>query len=244
MQKAAEMAPNLARLRLNLAWIEEQAGELEAASALYRQLICQAPGLTDSLFFQGTDLRQSLAQTGCQERDTNSGGDPFQSSLEEGKLALRDGDLGRAEQALIRAQQANPQHPDSYAYLGLVHQQAGQPEQARREVQTALYLSPASITALLNAAQVAEDQGFLDISRQYLWNAFQLLSAPLPSLNYYAHLYSLPPLPSELSPYLMWEAPTQELLDTFEKLAADFNNTGQFEESRQLREWVEVQRSR
>ena len=88
MEKVAEMAPQRSILWLNLAWMQERVGKNTEALRNYNRVYCLAPEVKNSLFYQGTTLRQSALEISCSEEFNIAYQSSLLSAIEEGKLAL------------------------------------------------------------------------------------------------------------------------------------------------------------
>ncbi len=93
MRHAAEAAPRRVQIWLNLGWMEEQAGETEAASKHYLQAACLNPWYRDTLFFGKNPLRRDVLKMDCPSEIDTLSQNPYTRLLRQAVLELDSGNL-------------------------------------------------------------------------------------------------------------------------------------------------------
>lgn len=238
MRRAVEMAPRLTWLQLNLGWMEEQLGREDSAAVYYRNILCSSPWYRDSPFFKQTSLRRQALQSECpREQDTLSNS-PLDRYSWNGWVALKSGDLEAAVQAFERAIQTEPRASPSYALLGLAHQQAGNDEQAWKDIQTAIFVDASSARVFFAAAQVAYSQGKEEQAIEYLSTAYNLMTYSQTSWRYYFAAYNQIDPPSDVSPYFVRTGLPPDLQEQLLQWVAYLEREGDFEKAQEVRQWI------
>jgi len=155
MQRAAELAPPVALYQLNLGvYAEAELDEAEARS-FYRRALELDPTYAASSFWEQSALRRA-ALADWQASQPAAVNQPFETAL-----AARD--YAAAEQALIRAWQANPQDRAIYLNWSRLARLRGDLALAQRYIDCAWWVQASDLTTqfflLLEQADVARAAG-------------------------------------------------------------------------------------
>ena len=239
MRKATEMAPRVAWTWLNLGWMEEQLGRADPAAIHYRKAVCLSPWYRESPLFEGTGLRRQALQADCSAGGNTLSSAPVGGYSWSGWSALKSGEVETAVQAFERAIQADPRDPLPYALLGLAHQQAGENEQAWKDIRTAIFISSPSARVYFAAAQVAYSQGKEGQAAEYLSTAYDLLTHPQTSQRYYLAAYHQVNPPSDTSPYTVRTGLPPELRALLLKWVERLQGQGQADKAHEVLLWME-----
>lgn len=146
-----------------------QAGELEAADAIYRRILESEPNHPDALNLSGVVAHQC----GDQERairlieravGINDSNASYYNNLGEANRAL--GRNQPAISAFEKALQINPRDVAANNNLGLVLQKLQRYDEARRAFERALAISPSDVEVLLNLGILHREFSYLEESRE------------------------------------------------------------------------------
>ena len=150
-------APLLAKAAAHL-----QAGQLEAAAAVYRTLLAAAPGNIEARFNLALALQQ-LGRPGEAEEHYRAVLDQLPGSVEAlSNLALALQDLGRLDEAAATFRRAivlRPDYAEAHCNLGNLLRETGQAEDAVASHRAALALRPDLAEAHSNLGVALQDLG-------------------------------------------------------------------------------------
>jgi tetratricopeptide (TPR) repeat protein len=238
MRKAADMAPNMTFLDLNLGWMEEQSGFQQRALKHYQSIACKHPSFLNSVYAKQTLFRQQMNLEKCPSEYANEEENSYESSLRKGTLALDVGDLATAEEQFKLAIQESPHSSVPYTYLAFVQQRKGNEEKAWNSIQTSLFVNESSTWTNLIASQIAREQGKVNEELEYLYHSYQLYSNPVLSRRPYLGLYRGVNLPTDRSPFLVESGPPAESYDLFLELVDQRQRQGEIDKAREVSEWL------
>ena len=236
MEKALEMAPNRTFLLVSLGWMLEQSGEKEQAFHFYQDAYCRNPGYRGTQLFHESSTFHDVVKIDCPKNDNRQG---FVDRMWAGHQALADGDFVGAEKHYENAIPAAIQSGAPYAYLALVHDQAGQIDQSKRDLKTAFLIENNSSEINEIAGKIALGKGNLSEGYDHLYEAFLIRQNYTFSRLYYGFAYFETGLPSDTSPYIPYTM-NIELRGLYEQLAAYLADQGEDQKSNQVLQWLKV----
>ena len=236
MQKAHEMAPNRTFLQVSLAWMFEGSGDSEQAYKYYRNAYCSNPGYQNTLIFQDSSIFQIVKQEDCPGENNRQA---WVDNLWAGHQAREAGDLVAAEQYYQSAIPLNIESGAPYAYLALVHHQAGELEESQKDLRTAFLIENSSALNHEIAGRIALADGDLDKGYEHLYESFLLRRIRNFSRMYYAYTYFDAGIMTDLSPYIPHSIGS-ETRELFEQLAAYLADQGEIDKYQQVTQWLEV----
>jgi predicted O-linked N-acetylglucosamine transferase (SPINDLY family) len=153
------------RQSLELAVRHHQAGQLQQAEQLYRQILAQQPKNADALHFLGLIAHQ-VGQNGHAVdliRQALALDPKYPGAYSNLGIALQSkGQLDEAIAAYRQAIALKPDHLQAYSNLGLALQFKGQPDQALAAFRQALALNPRQAEIHNNLGVALKDMGRLD----------------------------------------------------------------------------------
>lgn len=142
-----------------------QAGRLEEAGGIYRQILQAIPDQVDALHFHGLLLYQQgekAAGIASLRRAVELRPDYAEAHNNLGNMLKETGHDEGALEAYHRVLQLRPDHADTYNNIGVLLRKRGQTEQAVEAYQRAIRLDPYHADAFHNLGNVLQGQGRLD----------------------------------------------------------------------------------
>ena len=190
LQEAIRLEPRLLGAHLNLAQIYTLQGKAELAVPVFRRLLELDPSNAaarmalaafkqspEGLFILATDFLKTgdrSSAAALAEGARRLLGVPPAWSVSFAQLFVKDGLVAEGIDILERARKADPSSYELAFALGGAYLVKGDPVRALEAYDLALGLKPASVTALRQAAAVAERQGELERSLSYWMRAKKL----------------------------------------------------------------------
>jgi O-antigen ligase/Tfp pilus assembly protein PilF len=239
MQQAAEMAPTRPFIQLNLAWMQEQLGDLEQSKANYRAAICRQPSLREFVALAESQTFQDALQMDCPQPDPQPV--EFEQRMSEAILALDNADYAAAEIALRQAISLQPASATPYAYLALAHSHAGQPASADQDLLMARFINSGDPAIQTVEAQLARRSNDPERESQHLMNIYRGIADACLSDKYYGFTYLLPYSPVDLSPYLLRGDLTTDLQVVFTRLVNLLTEQGETAQAEAVRGYLDRQ---
>jgi tetratricopeptide (TPR) repeat protein len=177
LQEAIRLEPRLLGARLNLAQVYTLQGNYERSLQLAKPALAAFKQSPDGVLILATDFLKTgdrSAAAALVEDSRRLGALPPAWSVSFAELLVEGGLGAEGIDVLERARKADPSSYELAFALGGAFVVKGDPARALEAYDVALGLKPASITALRQAAAVAERQGELERSLSYWMRAKKL----------------------------------------------------------------------
>jgi tetratricopeptide (TPR) repeat protein len=150
---------------LNIALKHHQAGNLQQAEAIYRQVLAVEPANAQALHFLGVAALQRGQPAAAIEHIARACQlDPMNATY-HGNLGSAYGTLGhfdRAVESLKAALRCDPNFADAHNNLGAALSKMGKHEEAVAAIRRAIKLRPTLVAAHINLGNVLQEQAKLD----------------------------------------------------------------------------------
>jgi tetratricopeptide (TPR) repeat protein len=184
LQEAIRLDPHLLGARLNLAQLYTLQGEYKRSLELAKPALAAFKQSPEGLLVLATDFlktgdpssAKALLEDAKRLRDV-----PPAWTVSFAELLVKGGLVAEGIDVLERARKADPSSYELAFALGGAYLVKGDPARALQAYDAALSLTPASVTALRQAAAVAERQGELERSLSY-WMRARRLAADDPEI--------------------------------------------------------------
>ena len=176
-RRVLELDPSNATARMALARSETEKGNYRQSLALAKPALAAFKQSPEGLLILVTDYLKTgdrSSATALLEDSRRLGDVPPAWSVRFAELLVKDGLVAEGIDVLERARKADPSSYELAFALGGAYLMKGDPARALEAYDLALGLKPASVTALRQAAAVAEKQGELERSLSYWMRAKKL----------------------------------------------------------------------
>ena len=183
-RRVLELDPSNAAARMALARSETEKGNYQRSLELAQPALAAFKQSPEGLFILATDFLKTgdrSSATALAGGSRRLAGVPPAWSVSFAQLFVKDGLVAEGIDILERAREADPSSYELAFALGGAYLVKGDPVRALEAYDLALGLKPASVTALRQAAAVAERQGELERSLSY-WMRAKKLAADDPQI--------------------------------------------------------------
>jgi len=184
LQEAIRLDPRLLGARLNLAQLYTLQGNYERSLELAKPALAAFKQSPDGVLILATDFLKTgdrSAAAALVEDSRRLGALPLVWSVSFAELLVEGGLVAEGIDVLERARKADPSSYELTFALGSAYLVKGEPARALEAYDLALGRRPDSVTALRQAAVVAEKQGEMERSLSY-WMRAKKLAADDPQI--------------------------------------------------------------
>jgi len=192
-EKALDLDPRSARIKINLALLEADRGATERGIGLIREVVDDEPDNALARYNLGAVLLAAGDAGGAVshlERAIELDPDLLGARLSLAEAQLKLGRLGRAEAALLELTGRAEWYAEAWDMLGLVEAERGDWEAARRNHSKSLLLDPYRAEAHYNMGIALYEEGRLEAAAQAYKAALRIEPDDAESLNNLGLVYA------------------------------------------------------
>ena len=207
---------------------------IKKAREQYQLALAFDPGLEETIFFAGTELRVlALADSVPALIETSTG-----SLVWAVWRALAEDNLLQAEEYAQATLSIDATYVNAHALLARLNLLRDDLAKADERIKLALFLYDGSPIVQLEASRISRWMGDEQESMDHLLSAFELLTNENQSFEFASVFYMRPLLPFDLVPQLLNPKISNTLAKEFTELAAYLSETGDSEIAREILDWI------